>query len=110
MIQNVVNFVFLGQICAYTTLNSTVKGDKGETLGPPIQGTVKECEVKCDGTQNCESFTYNNQIQSCELKDKKLNGTEELKDKEDTDYRFTVFKKCDSGMYDQFRKVCLNKQ
>ena len=57
--------------------------------------TQDECEQFCNGISLCNSFTYEPNVKSCWLKEKEVNGNEDVIDRDDY---FTVYRSCEQGI------------
>ena len=89
--------------CGYRSLNGTVNNGGNSLLNKEEKLenlTLRQCHKKCDEIKGCKSVRYCPVKGNCFIKDKELDGTEEVKEEGRKEYRcFSSFKTCKLGNY-----------
>ena len=76
----------------------TMENNRGKTVKSHKQiSDLETCTRLCDEDTKCKSLLYNSKKKACTLKDKLLDGSEEITKK--NKIFFSVIKSCREGIY-----------
>ena len=83
--------------CSYTPMDGPTMGNnRGKTVKSHKQiSDLQTCTALCDEETKCESLLYHSEKKICTLKDKLLDGSEQIVKKNKV--FFSVFKSCREG-------------